>query len=139
VAICPGPEFSPAPILVQRVLPRQHIVEIQWEEGWVCSTKGLGELWYFPPFVAGLRKASMPWGAHGSPPVLCWCRNQLEMWKHWLGSRHRWLQRLGMRRGMVVPTPMLPAARPSPHIVSASREAVWAWGQEMGQQSPNKA
>lgn len=41
--------------------------------------------------------------------------------------------------GLVVPTQMLLVAHPSAHIVSASREAVWAWGQEMGQQSPNKA
>lgn len=38
-----SPECLPAPILLQPVLPRQHIVGIQWEEGWVYGTEGLGE------------------------------------------------------------------------------------------------
>lgn len=43
MAAHPSPERLPAPILVQPVLPRQHIVGIQWEEGWVYGTEGLGE------------------------------------------------------------------------------------------------
>lgn len=69
MAARPSPECSPAPILVQPVLPRQHIVGIQWEEGWVYGTEGLGER----QLVCGKR-------LH---PCLSACRDSMAPQQHW--------------------------------------------------------